>query len=296
MKKRFFFCFLMLLCLGVITNFSEASIEGVYKTDFSEMSLEANGNQVTGTYQYKGGRINAVLQGNTLTGTWIQTNAQGRFEFVFTDDFSSFMGKWGYDDAEPTKKWDGEKTGIQLSGPPAPESSDGTVSDTTGDVVEAPITVSPRNTPVIGQETLKPEQPQQTQGGDGILRPGQAAMLKDLEVTLLTLKKTDQYINQPKTDHFYAILRVRVKNLGKEHDSARIFSQLQWKDPKTSMSNIPERTTGVNLDKTREYELPPGAEGEFEDVYMFPNDMSEAKFVLSKGWTKTIGVWRMPIE
>ncbi|ACN13937.1 hypothetical protein HRM2_08240 [Desulforapulum autotrophicum HRM2] len=286
----------MLLCLGVITDFAGASINGVYKTDFSEMSLQANGNQVTGTYKYKDGKINADLQGNRLTGTWVQTNARGRLEFVFTDDFSSFMGKWGYDDAALSRIWNGRKTDIQLPESPAPEGSGGIFPDTILDTVEKTTTPPSQNPPVVKEEGVKPGQPEQTEGGEVFLRPGQAAMRDDLEITLLSLKKTNQYINQPKTDHFYAIIRVRVKNLGKEQDSALIFSQLQWKDPKSSISHSFQRTTGVKLDKTRDYELPPGVEGEFEEVYMLPNGMSETQFVLSKGWTKTIAIWLLPIE
>ncbi len=87
------------------------SIEGIYDTGFNEMTLHLNGNQVTGTYKFKNGKIEGILQGNTLVGKWRQSNGSGRLEFVFTDDFSSFTGKWSYNDKEPNSKWDGKKTG-----------------------------------------------------------------------------------------------------------------------------------------------------------------------------------------
>ena len=93
-------------------------IEGVYDTDFSQMSLHLNGNRVTGTYNYKGGKIDAVLQGNKLVGTWTQTNAKGRFEFVFSNGFLSFKGKWSYNNDPPKSKWDGRKIGTSSTARP----------------------------------------------------------------------------------------------------------------------------------------------------------------------------------
>ncbi|MFH2059419.1 MAG: hypothetical protein ABIJ59_11030 [Pseudomonadota bacterium] len=102
------FC-MMLLSFGTMAFAAETTIQGVYQTDSSEMSLQMTGNKVNGSYHYKGGKIDGILQGNTLTGTWKQTNAKGRMEFVFSSDFSSFTGKWGYDNATPSKKWNGRK-------------------------------------------------------------------------------------------------------------------------------------------------------------------------------------------
>jgi len=88
-----------------------SSIEGIYDTSFNQMSLHLNGNQVTGTYKFKGGKIEGRLKGNRLVGTWTQSNGKGRIEFVFTDDFSSFTGKWSYNDNPPNSKWNGQKKG-----------------------------------------------------------------------------------------------------------------------------------------------------------------------------------------
>ena len=65
---------------------------GTFTTDFNDMVLYRDGNKVTGTYAYRDGRIEGTLNGHTLTGRWIQSNAKGRIVFVFNDDFSSFTG------------------------------------------------------------------------------------------------------------------------------------------------------------------------------------------------------------
>jgi len=92
-------------------------IEGTYTTDFKEMTLTISGNHVTGTYKYMGGKIEGTLTGNKLIGTWWQTNGKGKIEFVFNSDFTKFSGKWGYNDAAPTSKWNGTKiSGTSASG------------------------------------------------------------------------------------------------------------------------------------------------------------------------------------
>ena len=81
---------------------------GTFTTDFNDMVLYRDGNKVTGTYAYRNGRIEGTLSGHTLTGRWTQDNAKGRIIFVFNDDFSSFTGKWSYNDNEPNGKWNGK--------------------------------------------------------------------------------------------------------------------------------------------------------------------------------------------
>lgn len=90
-------------------NAGNANIAGTYSTDFNKMTLQISGNYVTGTYEYAGGRVEGTLSGHTLTGTWTQNNGKGKMLFVFNNDFSSFTGKWGYNDAVPTSTWNGHK-------------------------------------------------------------------------------------------------------------------------------------------------------------------------------------------
>ena len=84
-------------------------IAGEYSTSFNKMTLSVSGNHVTGTYEYSGGRVEGTLSGHTLTGTWTQTNGKGKIIFEFNDDFSSFTGKWGYNNAVPSSNWSGTK-------------------------------------------------------------------------------------------------------------------------------------------------------------------------------------------
>lgn len=106
MMRRTLTCILFLMPFLFL---KAQSINGTYTTDFNELTLQQNGNQVTGTYKHSGGRVEGTLNGRTLTGWWYQTNGKGRLVFEFASDFSSFTGKWGYNDAEPTSRWDGKK-------------------------------------------------------------------------------------------------------------------------------------------------------------------------------------------
>lgn len=84
-------------------------VAGVYNTDFNDMTLYVSGNKVTGTYKWKDGKIEGSLSGNTLTGWWYQSNGKGRFVFNFNSNFSSFTGKWGYNESVPSNPWNGSK-------------------------------------------------------------------------------------------------------------------------------------------------------------------------------------------
>lgn len=81
---------------------------GEFSSDFNAMRFRQDGNKVTGTYDYRNGRIEGTLSGHTLTGRWTQDNAKGRIRFEFNDDFTAFTGKWSYNDDEPTSTWDGK--------------------------------------------------------------------------------------------------------------------------------------------------------------------------------------------
>jgi hypothetical protein len=119
MKNLFFLGCLLMLVVGTIPPSAAASIDDVYKTDFGEMAVQISGNKVFGTYQYKGGKITGILQGSTLTGNWVQTNARGKLIFIFSPDFSTFSGKWSYNEAVPSKKWNGTRISARDDAPPA---------------------------------------------------------------------------------------------------------------------------------------------------------------------------------
>lgn len=102
---------LLLLLFLPFSVLKSQSIEGLYDTDFNEMTLQIKDKKVIGTFKYEDGRLEGELKGQTLTGTWTQSNAKGRFIFVFDADFCSFKGLWSYNDADPETVWNGTKTG-----------------------------------------------------------------------------------------------------------------------------------------------------------------------------------------
>lgn len=89
---------------------NNASAAGTYKTDFGDLTISINGNKVTGNYNWKDGRIEGTLSGNVISGWWYQSNGKGKFIFTFNSNFSSFVGKWGNNNAEPVNKWNGAKS------------------------------------------------------------------------------------------------------------------------------------------------------------------------------------------
>jgi len=62
--------------------------------EYNTMTLKVNGNRVTGTYDYKDGRIEGVLNGKVIEGKWYQSNGSGAFTFTFNDDFTSFSSRY----------------------------------------------------------------------------------------------------------------------------------------------------------------------------------------------------------
>ena len=122
-KKIVLFSIICLFAFPAISNAGTGAqqhpIAGTYSTDFQDMTLQINGNRVTGTYKHRNGKVEGTLNGKILTGTWTQSNGRGRLEFVFNNDFTAFTGKWSYNDAVPSSKWNGTKTG----GAPAGSSS-----------------------------------------------------------------------------------------------------------------------------------------------------------------------------
>ncbi|MFV0605626.1 MAG: hypothetical protein ACK5NK_07280 [Niabella sp.] len=121
MKKNLFI--LAVLLFTYYFSFTQ-SLSGVFTSDFNELTFRQTGKQITGTYKHQNGRIEGTLNGRTLTGLWFQDNGKGKFVFEFNSDFSAFLGKWGYNDAEPSSKWDGKRTG-QATGSARPVSTTG---------------------------------------------------------------------------------------------------------------------------------------------------------------------------
>ena len=122
MNRLSVFLLVALCCLSFSAGAQSSGRSGVFSTNFNDMVFFWDGNRITGTYEFRNGRIEGTLNGHTLTGRWTQDNAKGRLVFEFNDDFTTFSGKWSYDDAEPAGTWDGKlKSGSGLK----PDSGEG---------------------------------------------------------------------------------------------------------------------------------------------------------------------------
>lgn len=60
----------------------------------ARMSLEQDGDRVTGSYTPQEGRIEARIDGNRLIGQWREPGYQGRFEFTLAPDGKTFTGRF----------------------------------------------------------------------------------------------------------------------------------------------------------------------------------------------------------
>ncbi|MDD3981691.1 MAG: hypothetical protein PHT55_05765 [Spirochaetales bacterium] len=109
-KRTRSICFAVFF-LAAVVGLAGQGVSAVYETDFGELTIQQNGAKITGNYVIGAGRIEGTLAGRTLSGWWYQPNGKGRLVFVFSEDFSSFSGKWSYDSAEPTSVWNGKRTG-----------------------------------------------------------------------------------------------------------------------------------------------------------------------------------------
>jgi len=91
----------------------------VWESGTARMVLVQAGNQVTGSYDYNGGTISGTASGNSLTGTWTESNNSGSFEFVVAADGRSFSGTW-----DGTEFWSGIRTTHFASPEPTPAWAD----------------------------------------------------------------------------------------------------------------------------------------------------------------------------
>jgi len=98
--------------------------QGGWRAGFTMVFSETDDGQIDGIYYpfLSSGEIIGSLEGNTLSGLWFQSGALqscpetrngtthwGHFSFQFINNFTEFIGKWGYCEEEPTKNWKGKK-------------------------------------------------------------------------------------------------------------------------------------------------------------------------------------------
>jgi hypothetical protein len=96
---------------------------GNWNTDFGTMQLIVLGNDVSGTYNYKGGKITGTASGNTLSGKWSQQpsynppNDAGDFQFTLAPGGGSFTGQWRYGSSGSWSQWNGTCAGSSAGSP-----------------------------------------------------------------------------------------------------------------------------------------------------------------------------------
>lgn len=120
MKKIIYILILtLILCLSLplgpaaAADLGTYSWEGEWTTNWGDMVLTQTGSTVTGTYTHDQGRINGMVSGNTLTGTWSESPSYdppsdaGDVELVMSADGKSFTGKWRYGSEGSWGVWEG---------------------------------------------------------------------------------------------------------------------------------------------------------------------------------------------
>jgi len=91
-------------------------VTGIWDTNYNEMYLEQRENTVVGQYKKNQGRVEGVLEGSTLIGTWFENRSGyggydtvGRFRFLFNVD-NTFTGSRGINESLTNEgPWNGKK-------------------------------------------------------------------------------------------------------------------------------------------------------------------------------------------
>lgn len=95
------------------------SFSGTWDTTWGEMNLAQTGSDVSGTYEYREGRLNGTAEGNTMRGQWGENATLGAYQppynagdvvFVLTEDCGTILGAWGFGpDANISGCWIGTR-------------------------------------------------------------------------------------------------------------------------------------------------------------------------------------------
>lgn len=101
----------LLALAAILIGPSSAAADGPWQGDWRSywrdgqalMTLEQQGDTVTGRYRPGNGRIEAKVQGSRLRGRWIEPEREGGFVFALGEDGTSFVGR--FDNGE---YWNGE--------------------------------------------------------------------------------------------------------------------------------------------------------------------------------------------
>ena len=100
------------------TSASEYQWAGTYDTNWGIMKLIQSGNAVTGTYEYKDGRISGTVSGTTFTGTWSEgpsyqpPDQAGDVTLKLSTGGTELSGQWRYGFSGA---WSGDWNGIKIA-------------------------------------------------------------------------------------------------------------------------------------------------------------------------------------
>ncbi len=131
-------------------------VAGIWKFDWGNLSLQQNGNQVSGTYTEDAGQVGGTMMGNVFNGYWSEATSDkpcttplngryhwGRMQLQFTNE--GFVGKWGYCNEAVYRKLKG--TPLQLQAQPATVPTN--TVPTTGYPVNSNVVVVPTGGQVV---------------------------------------------------------------------------------------------------------------------------------------------------
>lgn len=113
---------------GTKVELGKLDVTGTWDTNYNLMNLEQKDSIVVGRYDKNNGRIEGILDGNTLVGTWFESrykvgsfDTTGRFRFLFNTD-NTFTGNRGLNESFTNEgQWNGKRIAtvsdtVKLSG------------------------------------------------------------------------------------------------------------------------------------------------------------------------------------
>ncbi len=125
------------------------TISGNYSSSEGAVTLQQNGDRISGRYTNDNGELTGLMFGNIFEGFWIEdgsdrrcaTPKNGRYHWgraTLTFDSNGFSGVWGHCDDKPTRSWTGSRSngGGQGFEPPAQADHDPFTVNTEGPSLE----------------------------------------------------------------------------------------------------------------------------------------------------------------
>jgi hypothetical protein len=106
---------------AVPAHLTNCDYSGSWNTDWGTMQLTQTGNEVSGNYTYKSGRVSGTVTDGVMSGKWYQSPSfsepqdAGDLMFYFTTDCNAFSGDWRYGTGTAGSAWNGTWFGTKNS-------------------------------------------------------------------------------------------------------------------------------------------------------------------------------------